>query len=375
MRENSLVTILLEKCIVLLVGSGSREALRLPPTARTKEREPVAHNLEQSGDQVAFALRGEPAWHGLANKTWEENTQVSTQEMLDSALLSNWNVRLEQVQFPTDYRSVSDTFMVLRDNPFDSGVDILSTVGERYKTLQNEELFSFGDLLLDGGGHWESAGSIKNGRQVFGSLVLPRDIVLDEQGANDITKTYLLVVTSHDGSSSVQAMTTPVRVVCQNTLNVAIKGAKQSFKVRHTATVQGKVQAARQALGLSFAYLDQFEAEAQALYQASVTDQQWFDLVQALYPAPEQGASKVAFTKYANKVDILNDIYHTSPTCATIKGTAWGAFNALTERLDYFRSGRKGTDEGILSAASGFDAQVNSEKGRILSAVKELLVA
>ena len=335
----------------------------------------MAHNLEQSGDQVAFALRGEPAWHGLANKTWEEDTQVSTSEMLDAAMLSNWNVRLEDIILPDGYRAVTDSKLVVRTNPFDQGTDVLSVVGERYKTVQNEELFSFGDMLLDGGGHWESAGSIKDGRQVFGSLVLPREIVLDESGANDVTKTYLLVVTSHDGSAAVQAMTTPVRVVCQNTLNMAMSGCKQSFKVRHTSTVQGKVQVAREALGLSFKYLDKFEEEARELYETSITDLQFDQLVQALYEKPDTTASKVAHTKYANKVDIINDLYFHSPTCETIKGTAWGALNALTERVDYYRAGRKGTDDGVLAAASGFDAQVNAEKGRILSAVKTLLVA
>ena len=334
----------------------------------------LAHELEQFEDgRTAFALRGEPAWHGLANHTWEQDDQVSTSAMLDSAMLSNWAVRLEQVQYPTDYRSISDSFMVLRTNPADQGTDILSTVGERYKVLQNEQLFEFGDQLLDGGGYWESAGSIKNGRVVFGSLVLPRDIVLDKQGANDITKTYLLVVTSHDGSSAVQAMTTPVRVVCQNTLNMALQGAKQSFKVRHTATVEGKVAQARQALGLSFAYLDKFEAEAKALYETAITDQQFQDLVKALYPAPDTNGAKVAITKHQNKVDIINDLYFSSPTVATIKGTAWGALNALTERVDYYRFARGGSSESMISSASGFDAQVNSEKGRILSAVKSLV--
>lgn len=333
----------------------------------------MAHALEEGNGTVAFALRGEPAWHGLANATWDKNAHVSTREMLDSALLSNWDVRLEQVAVPEGYRTITDSYMVLRTNPFDKGTDVLATVGERYAVYQNEQLFEFGDSMLDGGGEWESAGSIKNGRVVFGSLVLPKEMTLDPSGANDKTKLYLLVTTSHDGSSAIQAMTTPVRVVCQNTLNMALSGAKQSFRVRHTQSADGKVQAAREALGISFHYFDKFEAEAKALFETAITDQQFYDLVNALYPAPEDGSAKASITKHQNKVDTVFDLYFTSPTCETIKGTAWGALNALTERLDYFRAGRKGTDEGILGAASGFDAQVNAEKGRILSAVKSLV--
>ena len=121
-----------------------------------------------------------------------------------------------------------------------------AVVGDRYRVFQNEDLFAFGDQLLDGGAAWESAGSIKQGRQVFGALRIDRDVVLDPQGISDTTETFLLVTTSHDGSAAIQALITPVRVVCQNTLNMALSGAQQTFKVRHTADTAGRVQAARQ---------------------------------------------------------------------------------------------------------------------------------
>ncbi len=85
-----------------------------------------------------------------------------------------------------------------------------------------------------------TAGSIKGGRVVFGSLALQRETVLDPSGVADKVKTYLLINTSHDGSIAIQASITPVRVVCANTLNLALggkkkkNGIKQSFKIRHT---------------------------------------------------------------------------------------------------------------------------------------------
>lgn len=332
----------------------------------------MAHNLEMQDGKVAFALRGEPAWHGLANATFTEDDHVTTAEMLDSALLSGWDVRLEQVTYPEGYRSTKDSFLVVRTNPFDQLNDVLAVVGQRYHTYQNEQLFAFGDNLLDGGGVWESAGSINDGRTVFGSMTLPREIVLDPSGCADTVKSYLLVTTSHDGSSAIQAMTTPVRVVCQNTLNAALAGAKQSYKVRHTATAQGRVDQARTALGISFSYLDRFEEEARALFETAITDKQFNDIVEALYPTPDPQSAKVSLTKHSNKIDIINDLYFSGQTNATIKGTAWGAYNALTERIDYYRMGRKGTDNGIMAGASGFDPVVNAEKNKILSAVKEL---
>ena len=207
---------------------------------------------------------------------------------------------------------------------------------------------------------------------MFGSMVIPREFTLDPQGANDTTRTYLLVNTSHDGSVAVQASVTPVRVVCQNTLNMALRGVKQSFKIRHTSTVGGKVQAARETLNLTYSYMDEFEKQAQALFEQSITDKQFNDLIVGLYPKPEKD-TKGAVTKWENKIDLINGLYFTSPTNETVKGTAWGAFNALTERLDYYRKPRAGKTDNMFAAASGFDPLINAEKGKILTAVKTLV--
>ena len=328
----------------------------------------MAHAVEVGANgQEAFASFREPAWHGLGTVFTEEK---STREMLDAAYLSNWNVRLEPVTYPKGYNVVSPSYMVVRNNPFGEGIDVLSTVGERYRELQNEELFHFGDALLDGG-RWETAGSIKNGRVVFGSLALERETVLDPNGVSDKVKSYLLVHTSHDGSTAVQASITPVRVVCQNTLNMALRGVKQSFKIRHTQTVGGKVAAAREALALANSYLDEFDKEAQALIATEITKAKFDKIIEAVYPRPDKDA-KGAIKKWETKVDLIEEIYG-SDTTNMVAGTAWGAFNALTERLDWHRKGRgERGQENVLAAASGFDPVTNAEKGRILAAVKSV---
>ena len=331
----------------------------------------MAHALEESNGQVAFALRGAPAWHNLANKLFAEDEHIDTNTMLDSALLSNWNIDLLPVETPEGYNNDKTGYFVTRTNPFGNGKDILGIVGERYKVVQNESLFDFGDNLLHGGASWESAGSIKGGRIVFGSLVIPKEFTLDPSGANDKTKTYLLVHTSHDGSVSLQASITPVRVVCQNTLNLALGSVKQSFKLRHTATVEGKIQLARETLGLTIRYMDDFEKEAKALFETPINDKQVYDIITAVYPKPEE-AKKASLTKWDNKINLVNDLYFDSPTNANIKGTAWGMFNALTERLDYFRAERKGNSENRFASASGFDPMTNAEKNKLFHQVKQL---
>lgn len=327
----------------------------------------MAHALEIVNGQASFASFREPAWHALG--TVFDHEVTSSSEMLKLANLDNWNVRVEEVVVPEGYTTNNPSFWVVRDHPADGHSDILATVGKRYKTVQNEDLFDFADAILDGA-RWETAGSIKDGRLVFGSLALERETVLDPNGVADVVKSYLLVHTSHDGSTAVQASVTPVRVVCQNTLNVALKGTQQSYKLRHTQSVEGKIAAAREALGLAHNYLDAFELEAKALYEKEVTAKMFNDILLAAYPRPEKD-SKGSVKKWANKIDELNEIY-TGSTNEMIAGTAWGAYNALTERLDWFRSGRGGNDESVRAAASGFDVATNAEKNRLLSVVKIL---
>lgn len=332
----------------------------------------MAHNLELGENgEVAFALRGSPAWHKLGT-VFDVNDEVSTKSMLELAHLNNWDVRLEKIEYPENYTSVKDAYSVVRNHPFNSNPDVLSVVGERYKVVQNEELFAFGDGVLDGGAQWESAGSIKDGRVVFGSLVVPKEFILDPNGVADKTVTYLLVHTSHDGSTALQANVTPVRVVCQNTLNMALgSGTKQSFKVRHTQTISGRMEEARRVLGLTFDHMNHFEELAQELFNTEITNAQFDKLVATLYPKPDE-LSKMASTKYEAKIDTIQNLYKVSPTQNGIRGTKWGALNALTERVDYFRTSRTGNDDSLMASASGFDVQSNAEKGKILKAVMAL---
>ena len=318
----------------------------------------------------SFASFREPAWHGLG--TVFDHEVTSAREMLKLANLNNWNVRLEDIELPENYTSSKLNFLVVRDHPINGNPDVLSVVGERYQTLQNEDLFAFGDYLLDGA-RWETAGSLKNGRVVFGSLALERETVLDPDGVSDKVKTYLLVNTSHDGSVAVAASITPVRVVCANTLNVALKGTKQSFKMRHTSTLDGRIASAREALGLANSYMDKFDVMAKELFEKEITKATFDKIVATAYPMPDKD-KKGAFKKWENKIDLLEELY-VADTNKNINKTAWGAYNTLTERLDWYRPSRAGNNEGILAAASGFDTVINAEKNKLLGIVKEIAFA
>jgi phage/plasmid-like protein (TIGR03299 family) len=326
-------------------------------------------------DRAFVQSRPAPAWHNLATSIFQANGEkLYTKQMLEQAGLANWNVSTVPMAYPDGYFADKPEFWVTRDLA-DGRKHVLGSVGNRYHTYQNEQLFAFADEILAHTGSWESAGMFRKGRVVFGSMNIDHEFVIDPSGANDRVKSFLLMATSHDGSSSIRACATNVRVWCQNTFNQAFREAKSVYKVRHTATAEDRVAEAQATLGIAFANAEAFEAEANALFQTSITNAQFMDIVTALNPAPADKASKASVTKYDTKIDIIKGLYLSSPTNANITGTAWGAFNALTEFTDYFRAGRATTDSPDVSvneaiSASGFDDSVNAEKSRMLEVVK-----
>lgn len=332
--------------------------------------------VEVSGFNAAFASRGEPAWH-LLGTVFPEDQNMTTSDMLDLAHMSGWDVRFADVNVTgvADNRHATPQRGVVRTNPFDGENDLLAVVGERYHLYQNEDVLAFADNLTDGGLVWETAGSIKDGRVIFGSLRAPKTITLDPKGRKDEIRDYLLVTSSHDGSIPLTAMNTPVRVVCQNTLNAALtkKAVKQAFRIRHTQSMAGRVEEARKILAINSAYFSEFVKVAEELITTEITKAQFDKIIDLTFPAPDKDAKAAAKTRYAKKIDLAQDIYvgqaDGPDTMGTITGTAWGAYNALTEMSDWYRKPRKDDAESVVSAASGFDSVTTAKKNKILEIV------
>lgn len=298
---------------------------------------------------------------------------LNTVQMLREAGLTGWDVEKVKLNKLISGYSVKDNLYATVRNDTNH---VLGVVRDRYEVMQNEEAFAFADGILDGGGTWDTAGSFNDGTKVFGSMLIDKaSISIDPNGLNDKVDTYLLVSTSHDGSIPLQASITPIRVICQNTLNLVLKNVgrskiAQTFKVRHTATAQARAEVAREALGLTFKYADEFSEMANKMYQTKITDNQFDQMIKNLYPkpvdAPKEGYGSGALTRWNNTYNLLWEL-RDAPTNRDIKDTAWGALNTLTERLDWFRQGEDSDQKAI--AASGFSANLNAEKQRILSTV------
>lgn len=322
------------------------------------------HGLETFGELAAFASLREPAWHKLGTVF---DKPVTTEEMLKLSHLHGWDIRFLDLKDELPGYNFNKEFrLVIRNNPFKKGQkDVLGQVGNRYNIFSNESIFDFGDKLTNGRRRWETAGSIDNGSRVFATLVETGDIVLDPKGSKDVIRRYLMLTSSHDGSSTLIAKKVNTRVVCQNTLNVAMGERGDEFRIRHTQGMETKLADAQAALGFAAEYDEFFEAEAQAMIEAQMTKDQFFQLVKDIYPEPEDNA-RGRQSKWEYKTDALMTIWDgATGSMKNLDNTAWKAMNTLTEHQQWFREVRAGKDENMFAAGAGFDNVTNDKRNDI----------
>lgn len=324
--------------------------------------------IASDGTVNLFASYREPAWHALGNVFEEEVTDYKV--MLRKAGLADWDVSFENIpeSFP-DYRFEVGGNLVVANIGDEKRV--LGITGERYGIVQNEDAFSFLQSLHDGA-RWETAGAIKGGRVVFGSLAFERDFVLDPSGVGDVVKSYLLVANSFDGSTNLFGGVTPVRVVCQNTLNVATGTLKNTFKMRHSSKVVDRMAAEAALWRQANTYMDEFSAEAKTLFEKSVSDKKFFDIVSDLFPKPEADV-KGSVKKWEKRQEMFAQAWNGEPN-AGIKGTAWGVANALTEANQWGRGIRsdKNAKERFAAAGAGFDKATNDFRQKAFDIARSL---
>jgi len=144
-------------------------------------------------------------------------------------------------------------------------------------------------------------------------------------------RTYLVTINSHDGSCPLMSLVTPVRWVCKNTLNLALGKHRGIYRIRHTGTVEGKLQAAREALGVTFEYMADFKAMADQLAREKIVDKQVKEIVDKLWP---KTPLQIELGRESTSDHALT-AYHASQTLEGIRGTKWGVLNAVAEFIDH----------------------------------------
>lgn len=220
-----------------------------------------------------FYTREKP-WHGLGIMVAEA---PNSKDALRLAGL-NWKVLQEPV-----YTENEELIQGYKANVRGSDRKVLGVVTDRYKVIQNEEAFAFTDALLGEGIRYETAGSLQEGRRVWMLARLPREFII---GGERISP-YMVFSNTHDGSGAVKTALTPIRVVCNNTLNLALRTAKRSWSMIHTGDISGKIEEAKNTLLLADEYMTALGQEFENLRKIKLSEKQVLDYIKILLPMEE----------------------------------------------------------------------------------------
>ena len=282
----------------------------------------MAHHIETHGQNAAALFARQDPWHRLGTTVAGE--AFTAQDAMTLGRLGGWDVRKVPVS-ATEIREdgvttmeVPGAYATVRTNPFTSQSEPLAVVGAGYHPLQNEEHAEFLNHLADASGAiFDTAGSLRGGRQVFVTMRLPQHLTIG-------------------GTSAFRLLVTPVRVVCANTQHAALRDHVSSWAIRHTRNAKHAVQAARDTLGLTFAYVEAFEAEAEQLINTTVTDAQFFALIGSLFGSPDPDAPARTLNAARRREASLSHLWHDAATQSGIAGTAWAAYQSVVEYVDHY---------------------------------------
>lgn len=300
----------------------------------------MAHLIDNSKGFNAFVSFAAPAWHGLGTVL---NNALTTKDALQQGGLDYNVIKLPNVHIipdGNDFKEVisEDSFFTLRT---DVNKILGSRLGKDYTVMQNiEALDVIDEILQKGTATIETAGAIDEGRKVFICLKVNKDIIV---GSEDTVKQYVLIATSHDGSLSITAMPTNIRVVCNNTLSAALgQKSKDKIKIRHTTNATNRLSEAMRVIKLLSQNTVENEDNYNNMAQTVISSEEMFNYFGNVFCTPQeikemqQGkrAKEVLSSRKQNiMTDVLNFANRGQGQQMAMKGnnhTLWSAYNSIT---------------------------------------------
>lgn len=265
--------------------------------------------------ETMFSVREKP-WHGLGTIVEEA---PGSREALRLAGL-DWKVEQRDLYIKTG------RVEGYKANVRSTDQSVLGVVTDRYKVVQNDEAFAFTDNLLGEGVKYETAGSLQDGKKVWLLARLPREYIISGERISP----YLVFSNTHDGSGAVRVAVTPVRVVCNNTLNLALETASRSFSMVHTGDIKGKINEARQTLFMADEYMEELGKEFERLRNQRVTDQQVKEFIEQLLPI-EKDASIITIRNIKKLREDMRTRYYDAPDLKEVGNNAYRFINAVSD--------------------------------------------
>lgn len=276
--------------------------------------------------ETMFSVRQTP-WHGLG--TIIEEAPTSDDALRLAGL--DWKVIQSDV-ICKDNNEIIPGFKV---NIRDTDKKVLGMVTDKYKIVQNTEAFAFTDALLGEGVRYETAGSLASGRRVWMLARLEGTKITDEA-----IDPYLVFTNSHDGTGAVRVAITPVRVVCQNTLNFALSTAQRQWSCAHKGDIQSKMEDARNTLMNAQTYMGALEEEFGELKLKSLSDDQVKAYIEMLLPF-ESGDSDRKILNIKSLRDELMYRYKEAPDLRILEKSAYRFVNAVSDFATHREPGRR----------------------------------
>jgi len=269
------------------------------------------------------------SWHGLGTVVDKEQT---AEKAIELAQL-DYEVKKVNMFYGdklSELQKVDEKKAIIREDTR----EILGITTDKYKIVQNKNAFSFFDVVVgEGQAIYHSAGALGKGERIWILAKLPNDIIINSE---DKVEKYLCLTNSHDGKSSLRMYFTPVRVVCQNTLNMSMSDAKNGISIRHSGDIKSKINQAREILGISINYYNQFSEtikKFETIDMQKETLNAYFDKVLNINDEEEMSTRKEN-----QKHDLLCLFENGKGQKLGNKHSLWKAYNSITEYVDHKRT-------------------------------------
>jgi phage/plasmid-like protein (TIGR03299 family) len=336
----------------------------------------MAHQLHYHAarNQYSFFSVREKAWHGLG---------LVIEDYPDSASALRFaGLDFEVVKRPNIHRLDDGTELPSADSFFtyrtDTGDILGSRLGRDYEVVQNTDAFAFFDAIVGGDGiQYETAGALGKGERIFITAKLPGYITVQGE---DLVEKYLFLTTSHDGSGAITAAFTPVRIVCNNTLSLALRDCTHRITIRHTRDARQRLEHAHRVMGIANRLSDQLDGIFNRWARVRISDAEVKHLIrQALSPAREtlagqDPAAAAELSTYLQRVcDTVYAYTFESPTqqLPSTEGTLFGAYNGITGYFQNVREYRGAEDKMNSLFYGGLAEQRSREAFRLCSVFAE----
>lgn len=292
----------------------------------------MAHEIDQSTGKPAVFVTGEPAWHRLGTVIKSATDSASAIKLagLDWTV-EQWPIRAFNPDKPEIEAGCPDRVANVRTDT----KRVLAVVSKGYEVFQNVKAFDFMDAIVgEKLAMYETAGSLQDGKRVWMLARVPKEY---RAGKEDVIRPYVLLTNGHDGKHGLRMIATTIRVVCQNTLNLAMRNSfgSDGLSIGHWGNLEKRVEEARLKLGLISQRFDLFDEELRRLLAVKMSDKKLAAYFNGLLPKAEN--ERQAKTRETVIVKFHENFVNSRNALPGIKGTAWAAYNAVSEFADHQR--------------------------------------